>query len=405
MQANTGVTERDESSAAGPYRQHLAAVVRLVGVLAVVALLAAACAPSGTPASSDDSDAPAATAASGVPPSTTDAETAASGTETVGCAPGDTLDFAFYTGFAPISYSDNDDSPGGESEVHAGYSADLLTALEAMDGAGLRFERIPVSEWSDIWLLPASGAADIAGGGMSILESRTRNEAGDEVVAFTNGHISYRQSLLVRAGETEQFADFSGLNGGTRVGSFRDTTNEQRLLELTQITDASGILAAGTRIHTPDGVVTADGTDAYRITAAGDSEAVEHRTRLEPPSSDQPAVHYDFGGVSAPDALASRDIDAVMHDMISNTQTADSYGGGGVLAVAALDDLVEWGGWTLRAGDTDLLDCLNAKIDYLTDGRRIGYSQWRQDPDIFVERALQWTPATPTPTIADDSSD
>ena len=155
-------------------------------------------------------------------PSTADAETAAAGAETVGCAPGDTLDFAFYTGFAPISYSDSDDSSGGESEVHAGYAADLLTALEAMDGAGLRFRRIPVSEWSDIWLLPASGAADIAGGGMSILESRTRNEAGDEVVAFTNGHISYRQSLLVRAGEGEDSRLF-GSHGATAWDRFVTT--------------------------------------------------------------------------------------------------------------------------------------------------------------------------------------
>ena len=39
---------------------------------------------------------------------------------------------------------------------------------------------------------------DIVGGGITILDSRTRDEMGNQVVTFTSGHIVFRQSLLVR---------------------------------------------------------------------------------------------------------------------------------------------------------------------------------------------------------------
>jgi hypothetical protein len=54
--------------------------------------------------------------------------------------------------------------------THLGYEADLLTALEAMEGARLSFQRSPVAEWPGIWLLPATPDVDIAGGGITILE-------------------------------------------------------------------------------------------------------------------------------------------------------------------------------------------------------------------------------------------
>ncbi len=143
-----------------------------------------------------------------------------------GCAPGKVLDFAFFTDFAPVSYGiGGADDPEG-SVVHGGYEAALVDALEAMDGSGLRFRRIPVSEWTDIWLLPAAGVVDIAGGGISILQSRTRDDQGDTVVAFTSGHIQYRQSLLVREGDVQRYASFDDLSGGDRVGASRNTTNE-----------------------------------------------------------------------------------------------------------------------------------------------------------------------------------
>ena len=309
-----------------------------------------------------------------------------------GCAPGQVLNFAFFTDFAPVSYGVGDAGDPEGSVVHLGYESDLVDALEAMDGSGLRFRRIPVSEWTDIWLLPATGGVDIAGGGISIVESRTRDDQGTTVVAFTSGHIQYRQSLLVREGDVQRYASFDHLSGGDRVGASRNTTNEQRLLELTGITGPNGVLAAGTRVHTADGVVIADGTSDYVITAAGASGNIKTRIRIEPPSPTQPEVYYEFSEPTALYALAAGGIDAVVSEAISNTEAAAAYRGGGVLAVSALDETVEWGGWTLRAGDAALLACLNAKIDYLTDNQRIGFPEWHEDNQVFIERALAWTP-------------
>ena len=72
----------------------------------------------------------------------------------------------------------------------------------------LTFERQPVAEWPGIWLLPATPEFDIAGGGITILESRTVNDAGEGVVAFTAGHIAFRQSLLVRSADAARLSAY-----------------------------------------------------------------------------------------------------------------------------------------------------------------------------------------------------
>ena len=82
-------------------------------------------------------------------------------------------------------------------KVHRGYEADLLTALEAMEGTNLVFDR-RIAARVGIWLLPAEPRDDLVGGGITILESRTRNAAGRREIVFTAGHIEFRQSLLVR---------------------------------------------------------------------------------------------------------------------------------------------------------------------------------------------------------------
>ena len=66
-----------------------------------------------------------------------------------------------------------------------------------MEGVGLSFERHGIAEWTDIWL-KAAGEFDVVGG-ITILDARTLNPEGDRVVTFTSRHITFRQSLLVRA--------------------------------------------------------------------------------------------------------------------------------------------------------------------------------------------------------------
>ena len=311
------------------------------------------------------------------------------------CAEGRTLRFAFYAFFEPVSASADPDPDSPGFSEHVGYEADLLTALENMEGAGLRFDRIPVAEWPGIWLLPAGADVDIAGGGITILESRTDDAQGNPVVAFTSGHIEFRQSLLVRAEEAASYATHDHLTSDDRVGVLLGTTGEARLLQLTGLADAQGILAEGTRVVTAAGTVTADGTDRYLVTAAGSSPALAGRTLLQPPSPDMPVVVYlgdDTGEVELLSALRDGSIDAVARGEIGNLEASRIYEGGQVFVVAALDPAVELGGWTLPVSEGDLIDCLDDKLDYLTDHRRIGYAEWRADPEVFLSRARTWTP-------------
>ena len=306
---------------------------------------------------------------------------------------GGPLRFSFYAFFEPVSYSADPDPDAAGYYTHRGYEADLLDALEAMDGAALAFVRAPVAEWPGNWLLSAGPDFEVSGGGITILESRMRDDDGNDAVRFTNGHIAFRQSLLVRAGDAGRIATHGDLTEDVKVGVLAGTTGESRLLRLTGLTDSDGVLAAGTVITTPGATLTADGSDAYVITAAGASAELEGRSSLQPPSAGQPQVIYlgdELGELELLDVLRKGDIDAIARGEIGNRDAAAQSGGD--LAVTALDPAVEYGGFTVAAAETALLSCLNDKVDYLTDHRSIGYAQWRDDTQVFMRRAQEWRP-------------
>ncbi len=298
----------------------------------------------------------------------------------------------FYAYFKPVSYSAAAGPDDGGFDVHLGYEADLLTAVEAMDDTGLTFERHGLQRWDDIWLRPAEADFDIVGGGITILESRTRDDAGNVVVSFTKGHITFSQSLLVRAGDAERFATHSDLSSDVVIGVLRATTGEARLLVLAGITNEEGVLAEGVRIATPAGTVTADGSDAFFIHAAGASPGLEQRSYLYPASGEMPQVRYmgDSGGeAELITALAEGRIDGIARGVIGNSDTADASGGG--LVVTAVDtSSEERGGFAAAAGDVDLVRCLDSRIDWVTDGNRIDFIDWRNDPTVFMTRARLW---------------
>ena len=82
------------------------------------------------------------------------------------CTDGDrVLNVGFYAYFSPVSYGADEDPNSNAFNTHLGYEADLLTALEAMQGAGLSFVRHPIAVWPDIWLKSAEPEYDIVGGG------------------------------------------------------------------------------------------------------------------------------------------------------------------------------------------------------------------------------------------------
>lgn len=279
------------------------------------------------------------------------------------------LKFGFFSDFKPVSYSENPDPGTAGFDRHRGYEADLLTALETMEDTGLSFQRRGIGVWPGIWLAPASPDFDMVGGGITILDSRTRNDANETAVVFTSGHVTFRQSLLVRAEDAERLASHDDL-GDARVGVLGGTTGEHRLLELTGTVNADGDLAQGTIVYKADGTqVTADGSANYRITAAGATSNLDGRSRLQGPQGTVAEVMY-FGSESEQfKALRSGNVDALARGEIGNREaSADSNG---VFVVTALDPEIELGGFAFDKDDETLAACVDDKLNWLTDQRRI----------------------------------
>ncbi len=299
------------------------------------------------------------------------------------------LKLGFFAFFAPISYSADSDPDSAGFHRHSGYEAALINALETMDYTELSFERIPISEWPDIWLSPTTPEIDIAAGGITILESRTRDHDGRLAIAFTDGHIALRQTLLVRTADADRIRTHADLTSDDRIGAVPGTTGEARLLQLTGLADDNGILAAGAQIETPNGSITADGTDAYIITSAEQTPNMAGRTRIIPPNDRMPQVVY-MGNDDAEYIAAVIDgrLDGLGRGELGNTDAA--VASEGALAVTAYDPAVEHAGFSLPIEDADLLACLNARLNWLTDHRQIGYPDWVNNPNIFTDRANAW---------------
>ena len=176
-----------------------------------------------------------------------------------------------------------------------------------------------------------------------------------------------------------------------RVGAQAGTTGEARLLQLTGLADADGILAVGTRVDTDAGEVVADGSADYFITSAGVPPGLEGRRHLYPPGDTMPQVVYlgdELGETELLAALKNGEIDAITRGEIGNADAVQASGSDFV--VTALDSQIEYGGFTVAAGNTELLQKLNKHIDWLTAHRRIGYADWLADPTVLMRRAGEW---------------
>ena len=304
-----------------------------------------------------------------------------------------TVHVGFYAFFEPVSAAADADPDAAGFDIHVGYEADLLTAMEMMDGLGLRFRRAPIAEWPGIWLVPSRDDFDMVGGGITILDSRRLDADGNTVIAFAEPHIEFRQSLLVRSDDVGRLPNHDALRNTDVVGALPATTGEARLLQLLGIADSQGRLAAGTQVHTPAGSVTVESDGALSISAAEASPEIEHRTRLVPADPALPTVVYlgeESGEAALLAALSDGRIDAIARGTIGNTQAA--VDAGGQFAVTALDEQVEFGGFAVGVDDTELLDTLNSAVAWLTDAGRIGIGEWLADNDVFSRRAQAWQP-------------
>jgi len=317
--------------------------------------------------------------------------------ETQACADS-ALKLGFYAYFPPVSYSADADPESEAFHEHRGYEADLLSALEAMAGAGLAFRRIAIPLWDEIWLRAASPEFDIIGGGITRLDSRRFDEEGQERIAFTAGHIQFRQSLLTRADDAERLRSYRRLNSDTVVGVLPGTTGEFRLLQLTGWVDEAGVLAAGAEVETASGTVTTDGSTDYVLSPAAVSPVLAQRRSLHPPAPSLPRVIYlggERGESELLEALAAGEIDAVARGEAGNRDAVRATDG--ALAVAALDEEVEYGGFALDVDAVDLRVCLDERINWLTDGGEIAYADWLADADVFLRRAALWDASAAQP--------
>ncbi len=297
------------------------------------------------------------------------------------------LNVGFFPFFEPISYSADPDPNSDAFNTHQGYEADLLTALEAMEGTGLSFSRHAIPEWPDIWLKSTQPEYDLISGGITILDSRTRDATGTRRIIFTSGHITFQQSLLVAAEDAKRIATHADLTQDMRIATLPGTTSEARLLVLTGLANEEGTLAAGTRIETPQATLVADGTPAYKITAGAVSPNLVTRTRLYPPTENMPQIIY-LSASERLEALRAGDIDAIARSRLGNLELA--HASGGKFVVTALDEEVEHGGFSFALEDAELAACIDEKINYLTDNRNIGYEEWLADRGVFLERAQMW---------------
>ena len=204
----------------------------------------------------------------------------------------------------------------------------------------MAFARRGIAAWAGIWLLPAGPQYDIVGGGITIIESRTRDGTGNAAIIFTAGHIEFRQSLLVRAEDAKRLARHQGA--------------EQR------------------------GAGAAAGADRYRRGgwSAGGGHPCSHGGRHGGCRRQRRLCDHRRGSQAAGTCsrlrLTSRrwSISRMIGRCtrrIGNRADARSAAGGLALGAA-------------------LAACLDRHLAWLTDGGRIGYQEWLDDRMVFMQR-------------------
>lgn len=299
------------------------------------------------------------------------------------------VNYGFYTDFNPISYS-------VALAVHQpmGYEPDLVAALETFSKGKLSFDTLGIGNpFSGIWLKAAQERYDMVGGGITALPERTRDANWRQVIRFGVAHISFRQSLLVRSESAiNRHADLTSKHS---VGVLRGTTGEKRLLELTGIIDAEGVLRGGTQVQLAGGDVLIAGEPdsgaVLRIAAGTGSVAIATRVRLAPAGDNHPEVLYFNSDSEQLSALLEGVVDAVARGELGNRVTARDTP---ALRVTAIDtEGSEWGAFSYPytpAGNA-LRRAMNSAITCLTANGTIGFSQWLESGGtIFSERAKEW---------------
>ena len=299
--------------------------------------------------------------------------------------------YGFYTDFNPLSYAATQDRSDPAFNRPLGYEPSLVAAVETFAGGRLTVSPVGIGNpFAGIWLKAADASYDLVGGGVAPLDRRTRNGAGQQVVRFGVGHLDFRQSLLVRAGSAiERHGDLTAKH---TVGALRGTTGESRLLALTGITDAQGVIGAGARIELAGGAEVTAGAPgsgrAYRIAGAAQPDAIAGRVRLRPDGGDRPEVIYFDSETEQIEAVLAGVVDAIARGEIGNLMAARARSG---LRVTAFDDTarepVAFSYPATPDGDA-LRGAVDEVIRCLTDDGAVSFAEWlASDGTLFAQRA------------------
>ena len=138
------------------------------------------------------------------------------------------LTFGYYSDFRPVSYAEKTGAAGQACYIHRGYEADLLTAVEAMEDAGLSFRRRDVGVVVDDEGGAGVGAegAEVAGEGKPApfavvfhAQLDGGRAAGDRLLRDLEGIASARERRVNDDVEAAQ-ALRGAASGGGRGGEF-----------------------------------------------------------------------------------------------------------------------------------------------------------------------------------------
>lgn len=298
----------------------------------------------------------------------------------------ETMHVGFYSDWEPIMYSENrNPSHLGFNHIK-GFYKDLFLAWQSISDAQVQFNFTGIKEWDQIWFSVVKENIDIVCG-ISILEERTRNAEGQTLIRFTDPHLFFRQSLLIRREDANRIANHFDLNAQDHIGAVPGTTGETAMLERLGIIRSmdSGILSPGTKIQTKSKYIVTTGAESIF------DETFSDRIKLYPANDTQPQIIYRSGeDLLIPD-LESGLIDAIARGEIGNQLVADQSPGKyqvvGHFPESQNDSKIEKASCVIDARKDDLFRYANHWLKQLTKNGRISYQEWKKDPEVFMKRA------------------
>lgn len=302
---------------------------------------------------------------------------------------------AFYSDFEPISYSANRDPTSPGFNEAQGYEVNLLQAIESIHESEMTFKFNGIKEWNNIWLTPSTNPTiDIAIGGITREDRRLLDQDGVQVVEATHKVANFKQSLLMKTKDSIAINKHVDLTCAYVVGAVRGTTGEYRFLSQANLIDNidEGKIKKGiTVVLKNKKFLTSDGTLSVY------DNKLKEREMLIPADCNLPVTKYFVAEDSMIPALKEGHIDAIARGYIGNKLVADKSND--ELVVKAVYSLEcprqesidckkkEESVFFVKVQDQELLQKLNQYIDYLTDEGKIGYDEWVENKNIFLERA------------------